>query len=343
MQRTFCVLSVLACFHFHLPMGCLAADAPPGEPHPPLDAPASFPWSDASAYARIPKTLLHNLDIWSITISNHETMGYVLTQDFIDLCAVTPDEKTRLTAAVTNALHAYRTAKAKHWTPSKAKASLPGDWELAAIERFDFTQEPIPEERAAVYDALRRQVRAILGPERSTLFWEYGERFLDAEQTGFGGADRSSPGARASTIYAFLLRKVEPGLEVDWFMSASFGGGGSSAGGRYVQVFDQYAPESMKPILARWRMRVADSKTNQTHTAKSLSGPSAVTAEARKASLTNHEAANQPPATAQAATTAKWEDAASYVDVPKMAIKSLRVAGLTEEQALSDEAAWSVK
>ena len=333
MKKTFRVLVVLALFFSS--MDGLVAEVGTDKDNSRAGAPAFYPWSDASDYFRVPKTFLREINIQSLAISNYETMAYVVTDDFVDLCAVTPSERTKLADAVAKALHAYYTAKAKHWIPSNQKADL-GDWESRVLERFDFTQEPIPEERAVIYEALKQQVLAILGPERSALFWDFGE-FLNASNVGFGRDDKLPRGFTESTIHAFLLVKAESGLEVDWFTATVSSGrgshGGSKGAGPYAQAFDPYAPESMRPVLARWRKAVADAKTNLT-----LSAASAPGVENRTVSPTNHEAAQPPSKAVRAATMAKWEDGAAFVEVPKTAIKSFRIAGLTEDQEVSDNA-----
>jgi hypothetical protein len=337
MRRIFRVLVVLA---FLLSaIGCLAASGG-AEKAPQADAPLFFPWSDTSPYVRVPKSFLHEINIWSVTISNYETMEFVVTEEFVNLCAVTPSERTKLTAAVANARHEYYLAKAKHWAPSEDKASL-GGWESTVLERFDFKQDPIPEVRAAIYQALQQQVLAILGEERAGFFWDFGG-MLDSENTGFGREFEAPPGQKSSTTFSFLLRSAEQGLEIDLFMETvtggpGRGGGQSSSGGPYVQVFDQYAPESMKPVLARWRKAIADAKTSQTQTGTSAQRPLAH-AEGNRAVPPTNDRPALPRSPGDSATAAKWENGSPFVDVPKGAIKLFRISGLNVDQEVSDEA-----
>lgn len=330
MKKTFRVLVVLALFPSS--MGALAADVGGDKANARADAPAFFPWSDASAYVRIPKTFLREVNLWSLAISNHETMEFVVTDDFANLCAVTPTERTKLTNAVAKALHTYRMAKAKHWIPSGQTADL-RSWESTVLERFAFKREPMPEESAVIYEALRQQVLAILGPERSAWFWDFGQ-FLTGSNVGFEREDMSPPGHTESSIHTFVLRKAELGLEVDWFTATA----GGFSGGPCVQAFDPYAPESLRPVLVRWRQTIADAKTNQTASAASAPRPSAREAESHTVFPTNPEAASPPLAAVPAAPMAKWEDGVAFVDVPKTAISSFRIAGLTEDQEVSDAA-----
>lgn len=338
MKRNSAVLVVLA-FLF-LSIRCPAADSDARNAKPAANVPQVYPWSDASPYVRIPKTFLREINLFSITISNHETMEFVVAEEFANLCSVTPSEKKQLTSAVTNARHEYYKAKARHWAPSKDKANL-GGREPTVIERFDFKQRPIPEARAAILEALKQQVLAILGEERAGLFWGFGG-MLDSENTAFGGESKPPPGTTNSTTYTFLLRKAARGLEIEEFRETVSGGPGGRGGGagawRYVESFDQYAPESMRPVLARWRKTIAEANTNETQTGTTTSRPSSSGAQARMMAKTSQEPGMPVSPSGSGATFAKWENGASFVDVPKSAIKLFRIAGLTVGEEVSDEA-----
>jgi hypothetical protein len=339
MKKGFSFLVLLECFYSSI--GGLAADVESGKANPQAGAPRFYPWSDASPYVRLPKSLLPELNILSVTISNYETMEFVITEAFVNLCAVTPAERTKLTDAVTTARHEYYTAKAKGWASTDEKAHLRG-WESTVLERFDFKQEPIPETRAAIYQALQQQILAILGEERARYFWDF-SGMLDSEDIGFGREfEAPPPGEKRSTIYTFLLRKGELGLELDLFTTTVSSGtghrGGGGGGGPYAQPFDQYAPESMRPVLARWRKAVAEANTNKIQTGTSTHRPSAREAESQTTPQRNNRPAIPPAPGDSAVAIAKWQNGSSYVDVPKTAIPLLRIAGLNMDQEISDEA-----
>jgi len=95
--------------------------------------------------------------------------------------------------------------------------------------------------------------------------------------------------------------------------------------GPYPAALDQYAPESMKPVLARWRTVVA--QPGQTAANQNP--------ENRVAESSPAKAAVQGTSESQERT---WQDGAAYVDLPKRLIKSFQIAGLTVDDEVSPEA-----
>jgi hypothetical protein len=77
-----------------------------------------YPWSEDSEYVRVAKSLLSELSLTSVTITNNETRQLVLTAEFIKAFKVTPPEIDQVSRGITNALHEYRTVEGKHFVPA---------------------------------------------------------------------------------------------------------------------------------------------------------------------------------------------------------------------------------
>ena len=76
--------------------------------------PAYYPWSETSPFVRVPKTLLEEVHILSVTITNHETMEFVLTEDFIQTFALTGPEVDQITVSTHEAIDEWRKEKVQH-------------------------------------------------------------------------------------------------------------------------------------------------------------------------------------------------------------------------------------
>src|SRR5438477_6813078 len=146
-------------------------------------------------------------------------------------------------------------------------------------------------------------------------------------------------GMSSVTTYAFLLREGEHGLEIDLSdttVTTGKGGHGRSVGaGPYPQPLDVYAPEAMKPILARWRHLIAEGKA----------GASAPKGQISSATPLNLQVEAKTGATPIASSgvrleklRGKWEDGTPFVDLPKGMIGAFRIAGLTVDDELSPAA-----
>jgi hypothetical protein len=298
----------------------------------------SYPWSDTSELARVSKRFLERIWISPVTVTNYENFRFVITDKFIRAFGLTPKEVARATTAIADAMHEYRKAEGRHLASTVEEPNTrraPWD-EPGAIEKFNFQLTPFAAAAAAIRRKLEEDLLAALGPRRSKCFWENGT-ILNSEMKLF---DRELPvpeGMTRSTIFTYLFKEAKPGYRIEVFRSDSTrridrgpGGGVGMVGRPSGETLDQYAPEKMKPILARWRTTMAETA------AKNAAQPA-------QASLPAAEA-KEPGATATSQATgaplaARWDESSPYVDLPKSLIESLKVPGLDLDGEIAPEAA----
>src|SRR5262245_58607945 len=129
-------------FVFSIALRVAAADGQPDSTDLKTNEPISYPWSETSDYARVPKSFLDQITIRPITMTNFETQVHVLTDEFIGIFKLTPGEVERVNASLAEALHAYRMEESRHLIPTgEVIANAPPLQRLVphpAIERFTF-------------------------------------------------------------------------------------------------------------------------------------------------------------------------------------------------------------
>ena len=306
----------------------------------------TYPWSEDSEYVRVTKSILSELAIPSVTITNHEAMQFILTDEFIKTFKLTPSEVQQVSRGISDALHQYRTVEGKHFEPADEPAKIGRGrqpW-AEADERFNFRLVPFPEEAAAIRKRLEQVVASSLGEERSKFFWENGS-LLDSEINTFTKSTPLPPGTTSTTTYTFVLPTSNPG-RVDRYRTTYTehrgGRGGGSDGRTYGEALDQYAPETLKPVLARWRKSAANGTPKSESPSAVQALPSAQVKEsvATKVDAVNSTGSLKGEISISALQTAsRWDDTVPFCDFPKSLIKSLQVSGLTPDEELSPEAA----
>ena len=112
------VVAVLALVTFSTPGSELADEST-------LGAATSYPWSENSEYVQVGKDLLERISIRSVTITNGNTVQFVLAPEFVHACLLTSEEIERMNAALTNALHEYRTVQLGRWNDASEYVDLP--------------------------------------------------------------------------------------------------------------------------------------------------------------------------------------------------------------------------
>jgi hypothetical protein len=236
-------------------------------------------------------------------------MRFVLTPEFVAAFLLTPDEVERMSTALTNALHDYRTLQGKHFEPldddatfEKARSEVP-----YASGSLRFSLQSFEAAAAAIRQKLKSEVLETLGPERTKLFWLQG-LMLDGEM------NTTNHAIFAGQTHSFHLLTRDPGPLVD--VTVTYKGG--SHGRPYGEALDQYAPDKLKPILKRWREWLAERPR----------GSFAWTAPASEQTVID-STSRKPP---------KWSDVSEYIDLPKAVVRALKVPGLTDEEEISPEA-----
>ncbi len=334
---------------FLMTLRIAAADAQPSSTVPKVGEPASYPWSEASDYSRVPKSFLSQITIHPITMTNTETRQFVLTDEFVQTFKLTPSEVERMTASLADALHQYRMEEGRHLQPTNEVVDVgpPQRRGPAAVEKFSFELVPFPEEARAIRRQLEEIVPKTLGEERSNFFWQ-SEMMLGGEMNTF--SRESPPGTVQSTAFTYQLTDANPGPFVDFYKSTTTrrvdgraGGGGGYSGITYTAPLDQYAPEAMKPVLVRWRKAIADgtvrSKAPPSPEVPRVVQPSErVSPSTPQAKETAVAKSSPPRGESPTQSTTPWDDKSPFVDLPKSVIKSLQVVGLTPEGGISPEA-----
>ena len=126
----------------------------------------------------------------------------------------------------------------------------------------------------------------------------------------------------STNTYVFALRNGEPIPEIQIFqthVNVSPRGMAWGGGGRHSSEFlDRYAPESMKPVLARWRSTLAK--------AAAAADPS------KPAALPT------PQTTAPPEERAKWESDLAFVDLSKKLIPALRLPIISADGTIANQA-----
>jgi len=326
-----------------------AAETPPSDARPETNDPHVYPWSESSEFARVPKSFLSQIDLPSVEIKNHETRQFALADDFVQIFRVTPSEVNLVTTALVNALHEYRMTESKHLepideAPDMGRPMPPRD-RPPPREQFHFRLTPFPEEAQAIRRKLGNSILTVLGEQRSKFFWASAELRLESEMSTFA---QPVPLGMARTIfYTFILRDGEPAPTIDLIKMTrdlhadGVSGGGTTGAHSPSEALDQYAPEKMKPVLARWREIIANATGIVATTEVTVLSDGG---KKERAGLHDVTASDQQrhPDTAQssvASTAPKWDDAVRFADLPKRLIGSQRIPCLTQEGDVSPEAA----
>lgn len=268
-------------------------------------------WPESAEYVRVGKELLERIPIRPVTITDYDTMQFVLSREFVHACLLTQWEHEQMNAALNSALHEYRTIRGRHFEPMQtadefeaARKELP-----YASGTYRFSLKPFEAEAIRIREALKSDVVTILGTQRASLFWQQGEMYLNGEMKTTNHAQF------AGRVHHFRLLTTNSGPLVDITVKHS----GGAQGRPYGKSLDAYAPEQLKPILGRWREWIAGQPEGSF---------------AWHASTDQQRAMNIPPGL----HSGKWNDSVNYVDLPTAVVQAWDVPGLTYDEQVSPEA-----
>ena len=212
-------------------------------------------WSEQSDVVLVPKYLLSDAFLPSLTVGNLDTMDFVLTDEFARKFSLSRGEIEEVNKAVGDALHEYRTLEGKRLKQTDAPPAIGKGRELEdGDEALHFRLTPFPKEALAIRTKLEEVVRGKLGEERSKFFWQ-GD-CLGGEMTTFTGPPSTLPDAKITVTHSFVRSAKNPDQVRRYITTYNVmpGGSGGGVSGRTIhQPLDQYAPEALKPVLARWR------------------------------------------------------------------------------------------
>jgi hypothetical protein len=281
----------------------------------------------------VPKHLLSDRFFPTLTIGNLETMNFVLTDEFARNFNLSRHEIEEVNKAVADALHEYRTLETKNLkqTDARPQRSRP---ELANDEEaFHFRLTPFPKEALAIRAKLEEAVEATLGEERSKFFWK-GD-CLSGEMPTFTDPPFTLPDAKITITHTFV-RATNNAEQVRRLITEYLvmpGASGSSGAGRPMyEPLDQYAPESMKPVLARWR--------NEAKVRQNSGNTEAAPGSAENAGVKRDKRSALPPPAISAAAPedGTWNERDAFTEMSKNGIRGLKIPGLTVDEDLSAEA-----
>jgi hypothetical protein len=278
--------------------------------------------------ARVPKELLPYLDFDSLAFAaRHGEPIWVPTEAFVRVFQLTAPETEALAAAVTRAGHERRLAESRHLVALETPPGLGsyrGPDGLKVLEERHFILEPHEEEIARIGSNLDDTLQALLGPQRTTEFWN---------RCRLGHSlRRPSPNIRiaapaAGETWTFRLIEFQSRLSVDLVRVQA----GGSSGGPHDEAADRYAPDALVPVLKRWRATIAEyTRTNPppSPSPEQASPPTSPTSTTEPSRLAGATPDPLPPGPAHA----PWNDTTPFVDVPKSLIPSLGVPGMEDHE-----------
>lgn len=333
----------------------------------------SYQWSETSDTVRLPKTMITNVILWGVAMTNYETARtYVLSKEFIAAFLVTENEALRVNRALADALHRYRTVEANHLqlTTNVPRQSMQWARGPAAVEEVHFELQPFPKEAATIRWELQNEILGTLGKQRAQFFWEYSFKLLQSVMDIFtreepavlgarplalssGNQSRNAPAEpspkdpplahpKTRVFHNFYLRNSPPYPEVEmlvsrWTEIGRGGGGGGGGGGPLSEGLDTYVPEVFKPTLARWRQAISEGTVPGALGLKASPRPALSSKDLEQRERMGEPVA--PPVGDPVFTHVPWDELSGFVELSKARLAELRIQTLTLEGELAPEAA----
>jgi hypothetical protein len=301
----------------------------------------AYPWSEQSPTVRISKELLYKLPISAVTVTNWVTYELALSDNFASTFKLTKTELDQMSDAVAQAQYEYRIAESRHFEPFGAAATNSLNAEITETNRvFRFQFRRFPEESAAIRNKLSAAVLAAIGPQRADFFWRSATE-LEASLPAFSNQFSTSEPALCSFVLpAHFSGEVEQLCE-DSFVRI------------YVEEMDRYAPQSLQPILAKWRADARKSRERQERRLNRALGVIKLSEFACNPFKIAYEKSNRgesaiQPTGVESTETAPasandllngpgWNDSVAYVDISKAQLKKLKLPGLIREVEFAPE------
>ena len=248
---------------------------------PALADPAFYTWDENSDFVRVPKSLLSKTSIPAGLLTATGT-NIPLGNELKTVLRITSGEEAKLMALLDETRRSYQQLETKNSVPSDQHVNYrvlapfrdtqrsrgrgfqvlmttpispdPGDAD--PVEIVSFRVNPFPEEQRALWAEFGSALQMILGVERSKLFMDQAEIIVHLLV-----GERVVPNTNQRVlIYSYLLSAgPKPAVYVASALTGTSSSGGS--GRLFDPMEDQFAPEAMKLILARWRAQIAALKT----------------------------------------------------------------------------------
>ncbi|MGE3310386.1 MAG: hypothetical protein AB7O66_10485 [Limisphaerales bacterium] len=313
----------------------LSASAP-GQPYdrnrPPLGHGdlKSYPWSEATEWVRVPKGLLRYFDFAALDVSKDPGHpNWIVSDSFIGLFGLTAAQTEALSLLVHQARDAQRQAEGNHLKPVDGPLPM-GSYRppagLTVLEERTFLLEPYPSALDEIEGNLRAGLLQLLGKQRSEEFW----RRSNFQRTIL----RSTAVSESLT---FRLIEIRETRSVDLLRVS----GGSSSSGPYSEEADRFAPESLRPLLKKWRDSVHDFQRTNSASVAETPVPG-LAKDAGRPTIGNPDANRQSPPSPIPPhgnpLNVVWDEGTEYVDFSKSRIPGLGIPTIDDDDKLSPEA-----
>ena len=249
-----------------------------------------YPWVDESDHHRISKELILTYPIRYWAMSSGGKDGLTVSIEGAGALGLSLTTINRVNKLLADAYHEFRRFEGAHMRAledNDAYVITRRGRYNKVLESYTFQQGgPVDQKISEVRARLKADLFAVLDKERANIIWtNVGQKMPD----------------HLADFYTFQLVDLGTELNVRRYPFRR----GRPSGQFYPESWDQYAPEKMKPILARWRNLVRESLDDD-------DGP------VFQYPIEEHTDYSQLPESGFL-----WNDNASFLDIPKSTIPSL--------------------
>jgi len=209
-----------------------------------------YPWVEESETLRVPKAFLSHLEFDALEHTEGAQIPWSnVSWKLIHLYRLTDEETKAVNATLRKCDREVRFTAGMHMKPLEQEATL-GRYQspegLKVLEQRQFALEPHLEARQSILEDRDKEMVRILGTER-------------AERLSGHSLYKMPAGSRIIENTALVtFRRIEIGgvQSVDRVMV--YPDSGSYGGGPFFEEEDEFAPESLKPVLQRWRAAIGE-------------------------------------------------------------------------------------
>lgn len=306
------ILMVLASLAASQGPSCAQDALRPGELSP-------YPWIEASDTARIPKGLLPHLQFDAQEYASGPGVPWSsVSAIFVQIYHLRDEETKALNNALRKLQRDRRFEEGRHMQPLEGETKF-GTYRspegLLVLAQRSFQLSPYSDDLVPIDEAFNAEIVRALGKERA-------ERFRGHSPS------RLPPGAKVieeTTTITFRLIEFEGKRSVDRVKVYPQGRGHD--GGPFFEEEDEFAPESLRPLLRQWRANAVEfSRTTGVGVGKAnVAG-----------SLADGRASVDAKPSLDQRIDAGWDEKVPYVDIPKSLIPRLGLTG-SHEGGISPE------
>lgn len=318
-------LAALILFLLALPAATPAQPLDPNRPPLRRGELTSYSWIESNDIVRVPKGLVRYLDFPALNIPDDpEHLRWTVSDVFSGVFGLTTAEIEALTILINQAKRAERRAEGNSLKPVEGQSPMGAYRSPAGLKVLDertFLLEPPPAALAGIETNLREGLLRLLGKQRSEELW----RRSTFQQS-------LHPAPTGSESFTFRLIEFRGTRSVD-IVKVS---GGGSSGGPLFEEADQYAPESLKPILQRWRAAIHDYRRTKPVVAGVGPAAPAIRKAATMVSPDANAQSSQSAGSQVTSTNSAWPEGSAYAEfsksfIPALGIPKISDAGVSPE------------